>query len=100
MKKNYILPFIIISIVAFTVSTSIAAHDKELENILFSAESLFKAMKEKNYSKIWFYLSNGSRNSITDDSYKNIMKYEKERGRDGIFKRTDRRRFFDWWCNC
>jgi len=87
MKKIYILPFLIISIVAFTVSTSIAALDKELENILSSAESLFKAMKEKNYSKIWFYLSNGSRKSITDDSYKNIMKYEKERGREMGYSR-------------
>jgi hypothetical protein len=87
MKKIYILPFLIISIVAFTVSTSVAAPDKELENILSSAESLFKAMKEKNYSKIWFYLSNGSRKSITDDSYKNIMKYEKERGREMGYSR-------------
>jgi hypothetical protein len=81
MNKIYILPFLIISIVTF-VSTGIAAPNKDLEDILSSAESLFKVMKEKNYSKIWFYLSNASRNSITDDTYKNIMKYEKERGRE------------------
>lgn len=52
------------------------------QDILFSsAESLFKMLKEKNYQKIWFYLSNTSRNSIIDDTYKSIVKYEKDRGK-------------------
>lgn len=72
----------------------IAAPDKEQDIILSSAESLFKMMKEKNYSKIWLYLSNASRNSITDDTYKNIMKYEKERGTDTGYSRNQLGRDF------
>jgi hypothetical protein len=61
------------------------AIDNEQDDILTSAESLFKVMKEKNFPKIWFYLSQGSRNSIINDTYKNIMKHEKERGRKNDF---------------
>lgn len=44
-------------------------------------------MKEKNYPKIWSYLSSASRASIVEDTYKSIVKYEKDRGKEaGISK--------------
>ena len=87
MKTIRTLFLLFISIFILTISISIASADKEQDNILSSAESLFKMMKEKNYSKIWLYLSNASRNSITNDSYKNIMKYEEGSGREMRYSR-------------
>jgi hypothetical protein len=65
-----------------------AGFSKEQDDILSSAESLFKVMKEKNYPKIWFFLSRASKNSILDDAHKNIMKYEKEKGRETNFSKN------------
>lgn len=65
-----------------TQFTCIASPGNEQDNIFSSAESLFKTMKEKDYPKIWFYLSSTSRNSIIEDTYKSIVKYEKERGKE------------------
>jgi hypothetical protein len=52
-------------------------NDNEIDKILFSAESLYKAMKEKNYPKIWTFLSAKSKNIIIDD----IRKAEEKMGR-------------------
>jgi len=81
MNKIYILFFLIIAILTFAASSSLSSVDKEQDSILFSAETLFKMMKEKNYVRIWFFLSHKSRNAIIDDTYKNMMHYAKERGK-------------------
>ncbi len=73
MNRFYILFCSIILVLAFTVSSSLAVPDKEVDNILSSAETLFKMMKEKNYVRIWFFLSHASRTAIIDDTFKNIM---------------------------
>lgn len=65
-----------------------ADFNREQDDILSSAESLFKVMKEKNYPKIWLLLSNTSKSSIIDDTHKNIMKYEKEKGRETNFSKN------------
>jgi hypothetical protein len=80
MKKKFTPICLTIFILVFSQFTCIVSAVTEQDNILSSAESLFKLMKEKNYQKIWFYLSNTSRNSIINDTYKSIVKYEKDRG--------------------
>lgn len=81
MYKIYILLFLIISFPTFTASSNLAATSNDVDSILSPAESLFKMMREKNYVKIWFFLSNNSKNAIIDDTYKNIMNFAKERGK-------------------
>lgn len=81
MYKMYILFFLIIAILIFPVSPSLSSADKEQDNILTSAESLFRMMKEKNYVRVWFFLTHTSRNAIIDDTYKNMMHYAKEKGK-------------------
>jgi hypothetical protein len=87
MNKIYILFFLIIAVLTFAVSSSLSSADKEQDSILTSAESLFKMMKEKNYVRIWFFLSHASRNAIIDDTYKNTMHYAKERGKGIAFSK-------------
>jgi len=82
MSKYFIsICFFVFILILFNYSLSIAVTNKEQDSILTSAESLFKMMKEKNYVRIWFFLSHTSRNAIIDDTYKNMMHYAKERGK-------------------
>ncbi len=87
MKRSYIPLFLIISVLAVTVCSSSAAGDKDIDSILSSAESLFKMMKERNYTRIWFFLSNASRNAIIEDTYRNMVSNSKEKGKGMIFSR-------------
>ena len=51
----------------FFSSSLVHANDVVINNVLFSAESLFKALKEKNYVEVWNHLTVKSRNVIVDD---------------------------------
>jgi len=53
-----------------------AKTDAAVEAILSSAEMFFKAMKAKDYQKIWGLLTARSKMTIVDDTYKDIMKSE------------------------
>lgn len=68
---------VLIILLFCTISDSKAATQKEIEtdHILSSAESLFKAMKAKDYPLIWAGLSQQSKNVIVA----NILKAEKQR---------------------
>jgi hypothetical protein len=46
----------------------------ETDKILLSAESLFKAIKERDYPKTWTFLSLKSRDIIVNDVYKTVSK--------------------------
>ncbi|MBI5343521.1 MAG: hypothetical protein HZB63_09485 [Deltaproteobacteria bacterium] len=48
--------------------------DKSLADILSSAESLFKAMQAKNYTSVWAGLSAASRNTIIEETRKEIAR--------------------------
>jgi hypothetical protein len=48
--------------------------DDEVNTVLLSAESLFKAMKQKNYTAIWQYLSAESKKSTVEMVYKSLRK--------------------------
>lgn len=50
------------------------SNETEVDRILSSAESLFKAMKERSYPTTWFFLSEKSRNTIIDDVSKAVNK--------------------------
>ena len=50
------------------------AYTESTGNILLSAESLFKAMKKKDYPEIWSFLTQKSKNTIVDDVYKAFIK--------------------------
>ncbi len=68
MKKTF--PFSFILLFLFVSCLYAGNNDSEIDKALFSAESLFKAMKQKNYPKIWTFLSIKSKNIIIDDVYK------------------------------
>jgi len=43
------------------------AGDGDIDNVLFSAESLFKSLKEKNHTEVWKFLTAKSKSIIVDD---------------------------------
>jgi hypothetical protein len=73
MKKTalfaFSLVFLFISLAAYA-----GTNDGEIDRVLSSAESLFKTMKERNYLKIWTFLSVKSKNIIVDDVHKALGK--------------------------
>jgi len=75
MKKTVF--FFVILLFLFIPFLQAGNNDGEIDKILFSAESLFKAMKEKNYPTIWTFLSVKSKNTIVDD----VLKAEEKIGR-------------------
>ncbi|MCX8022568.1 MAG: hypothetical protein N2745_07335 [Syntrophorhabdaceae bacterium] len=52
---------------------------QDIENILNSAEGLFKSMKVKNYKEIWNHLSERSKKTIISDVYKELSKKERDK---------------------
>ena len=70
MKNQKFVIFVIFLIVQ--LSTHIHAKDLNDEEgiILTSAESLFKSMQKKDYAQIWRSLSQESRDTIVQDTYK------------------------------
>jgi len=87
MAKYFTTLCFFLSIFFLTQFSCCEDFNREQDDILSSAESLFKVMKEKNYPKIWLLLSNTSKSSIIEDTYKNIMKYEKEKKRETNFSK-------------
>jgi hypothetical protein len=75
MKKTVLGVFLLLLL--FVPFLYAGNNDSEIDKVLFSAESLFKAMKEKNYPKIWTLLSVKSKNSIID----NVGKAEEKMGK-------------------
>jgi hypothetical protein len=65
---------IVISVILFVLQVCPYLYAEDLNNetgsILTSAESLFKAMQQKDYARIWESLSKGSQDTIVQDTYK------------------------------
>jgi len=72
MKRT--LLHVLCFVVLFAFSLYGEDRSTEIDSVLSSAESLFKTMKEKNYQKIWTFLSVKTRNTIVDDVYKAVSK--------------------------
>ena len=77
-----IVVFIIYGLLFFSLPLMAYAGDNDVNDVLSSAESLFKAMKEKNYTGIWKFLTAKSKANIVDDTYKDpdnlVSKLSKE----------------------
>jgi hypothetical protein len=60
------------------------AHGKDAFPVLETAESLFKAMRTRNYPKTWDLLTFKSRESILDDVHKAVVKQGANISRDDL----------------
>jgi len=82
MKKILLIVLFLSVMSCFSTTAAAENYDHEWDKILFSAESLFKAMKERNYSTIWGSLTAESKNNIVNNVYKASIKsgieYSKE----------------------
>lgn len=72
MKKRVLCILCILSL--FVSCAHFDNNAGETDRILLSAESLFKAIKEKDYPKTWTLLSLKSRDIIVNDVYKAVSK--------------------------
>jgi hypothetical protein len=75
MKRPLSILFILLFL--FVSYLHAGNNDIEIDQVLSSAESLFKGMKENNSPKIWMFLSVKSKNLIIDD----VAKAEEKTGR-------------------
>jgi len=81
---------IIAIIVLLTCLLSVSAlfanppSDEEINNILTSAEALFKAMKAKQYPDIWQGLTTKTKTSILDAVFKELKRAGAEMAREKI----------------
>lgn len=67
--KKVLFVFITTSLLYFTLyPPHVQASDNELDNVIAAAESLFKALQQKDYPKIWTCLSIKSRDTIVSDT--------------------------------
>ncbi len=76
MKKTALTIFIALIMIQLSLNGYCQKPGDEQDQILVAAESIFKAMKKKDYPKIWALLTNASKNIIVDD----IIKEESKRG--------------------
>ena len=70
--KKVLLILIVISLIHFDSFAYGDDMNKEIDRVLTSAETLFKSMKSRQYSRIWELLSLKSRNAIVSDTYKEL----------------------------
>jgi len=72
---NYTLTiFILLSLLIITVPAYAQNTGDQLDAVLTTAESFFKSLKGKDYTKIWTLLSQKSQETIVDDVFKEILK--------------------------
>ena len=84
MKKT--ISFLFILLFLFVSFLHAENNNNEIDKILSSAESLFKAMKENNYPKIWMFMSAKSKDTIVDDVQKAEEKTGKKYTKEDIGK--------------
>ncbi len=77
MKKEILIKVLAIFLLVLSLCGSVhaAGPDPEVEMILSSAESLFKAMKARNYKGVWDLLTVKSKDEIVKESYKAIARF-------------------------
>ncbi|MDO9558155.1 MAG: hypothetical protein Q7I89_00520 [Syntrophales bacterium] len=84
-KKMIAFALAIVVSLALFLSLAIAKPpDDDVNAVLLSAESLFKAMKQKNYKEIWQYLSAESKRSTIKAVYKSLRESKAEIDREQI----------------
>jgi DNA-binding protein Fis len=66
--------FIIILLIATAAPAYAQKTGEQTDAVLTSAESFFKSLKGKDYTKIWSLLSQKSQDTIVDDIFKETLK--------------------------
>ena len=74
LRKNLVIVFIVMGCVLFAYGTFADAKNDDILPILDTTESLFKSMKDKDYSRIWSLISAKSHKIILKDVQKAIAK--------------------------
>ena len=75
MSIKKFIPIAVMIVFALSLSCAFAKPSDEEVNVIFSsAESLFKAMKEKNYPAIWQSLTAKTKQSTIEAVYKSLQK--------------------------
>jgi hypothetical protein len=75
--KNFVVICLIVGLTSHFASVASSENPgSEINNVLFSAESLFKAMKGKDYPAIWKFLTIKSKSAIV----KNVRKASAKAG--------------------
>jgi hypothetical protein len=74
MRKTIVACLVVCLILSFDTYSYAVSQDREVDRILSSAESLFKAMRAKDYSRIWEFLSSRSRNGIVESTLSAVTK--------------------------
>lgn len=74
MKKILFISLALGMMIYFPAAAIAQDSDAELSNVLSATESLFKAMKEKNYPVVWNSLTAGSKKIIVDNVFKAAAK--------------------------
>ncbi|MCK7471324.1 MAG: hypothetical protein MZU95_11495 [Desulfomicrobium escambiense] len=90
MKNRQLVILFIYFIVQFSPHVYAEDLNNETGSILTSAETLFKAMQKKEYAQIWGSLSQKSRDTIVQDTYKAL----KPKG--GNYTEARHRQRFHW----
>ncbi len=73
MKKLLVISFVFL-IFQLNFFAYAEKSSNEIDNVLSSAESLFKAMKDRDYPAVWKLLTVNSKIQIVDDTYKSSIK--------------------------
>jgi hypothetical protein len=74
MRKTIVACLVVYLVLHFGTCSYAASQSREIDRILSSAESLFKAMKAKDYSRIWEFLSSRSRDRIIESTLSAVAK--------------------------
>jgi hypothetical protein len=84
MTRNITLSCLALCLLFVPPSLVYEAHGKDVLPVLEAAESLFKAMKARNYPKTWDMLTLKSREGILDDVHKTVVKDGAKISRDDL----------------
>ncbi|MCX5809939.1 MAG: hypothetical protein NTX36_11310 [Proteobacteria bacterium] len=74
ISTNYVFIFPIILSLLIVFPAYAQSTGDQLDAVLTPAESFFKSLKGKDYTKIWTLLSQKSQETIVDDVFKEILK--------------------------
>jgi hypothetical protein len=76
IKRRVVLVVMLLLVAAYP---ALAQQPADVDEILQGAESLFKAMKQRDYPGIWKYISARSRTTIVETTAKGVLKsYSRE----------------------
>jgi len=88
MKHKYIILVLMLAFIyVFIPSAPLQARapsEEEINSVLASAESLFKAMRDRRYSTIWKTITDKSKKRIIDSTYAELKKAGNETRKENI----------------